>query len=265
MMSAPGDKISRRQFVRLGALGAIAWSAAACSIYPQPTTEPAGTATKVGPPPSSTPLPATVAPARVVKLLRNEDREGFYIRYYRLFSAVDADQWRLDVSGLVERPHSFNIADVLAFPLVSMDARMKCVECWSARAKWGGFRYETLAGLVNPKPEAKWLRVDCADTYWEHVSIEEMKNERALFVTHMNGQLLPEEYGSPLRLILPWKYGYKNAKAITSIRFVAEGGPGYWSSAGPYTMDGDIEPGFDHPLDLPGKSRPISGGEITTY
>jgi DMSO/TMAO reductase YedYZ molybdopterin-dependent catalytic subunit len=169
------------------------------------------------------------------------------------------------VSGLVSEPRSFNLADLFAFPQATLEGRMKCVECWSVRAKWGGFTYQTLADLVSPKPEARYLRVECADGYWETAAIDDMKNSRAIFATHLNDQPLPDEYGAPLRLMLLWKYGYKSAKAITSISFTAEGGDGYWSSGGAYTIDGDIEPGYDHPLDLDDKAHRIEGGEITEY
>lgn len=252
-MSNGKSVLSRRQFMRLGALGAIAWTAAACGVQPAVSGTPAAGAS------------STITPAQVTKILRNEDTAGFYIRYFRPFPAVDANVWRLDVAGLVGEARSFNLADLLAFPQATLEGRMKCVECWSARVSWGGFVYQTLADLVSPKPEARFLRFDCADGYWETVSIDEMKNPRALFVTSMNGQPLSDEHGAPLRTMMLWKYGYKSAKAITSISFNAEGGDGYWSDGGAYTIAGDIEAGFDHPLDLDDKTHRINGGEITEY
>jgi len=248
--------LTRRQFLRLGALGAIAWTAAACGAAPAPTSAPAAA--------SATPL-VTVEPTRALKLLRNENRAGFYIRYFRPFPAVDVNAWRLDVAGLVDEPRSFNLADLLALPQATLEGRMKCVECWSARARWAGFTYAALAELVRPQPAARFLYVECADGYWETVSIEEMQNARALFVTRLNDALLPDEYGAPLRLMLLWKYGYKSAKALTAIRFQKESGDGYWSQSGAYTIQGDIEAGWDHPLDLGGDARRIKGGEITEY
>ena len=66
-------------------------------------------------------------------------------------------------------------------------------------------------------------------------------------------------------MILPSKHGYKGAKAVHTLTFTDKDGPGYWSYVGPYSISGDIEPGMDHPLDLGGGARPISGGEITAY
>lgn len=248
--------LTRRQFLRLGALGALAWTAASCATTSTPGVTP--------PASLSTPL-VTPEPTRATKLLRNENRAGFYIRYYRPFAAVDPETWRLDVAGLVDAPRAFTLADLLALPQATLEGRMKCVECWSARAQWAGFTYATLAELVKPQPAARWLYVECADGYWETVSIEEMQNARALFVTHLNGERLPDEYGAPLRLMLLWKYGYKSAKALTAIRFQKEAGDGYWSQSGAYTIAGNIEAGWDHPLDLGGDARRIKGGEITEY
>jgi sulfoxide reductase catalytic subunit YedY len=142
---------------------------------------------------------------------------------------------------------------------------MKCVECWSFKARWGGFNYASLAERVALRPEATHVRLDCADGYWEVASIEELADPRVVFVLKMNGDLLLDEYGAPLRMMFPAKYGYKSAKAVTTVTFTDQGGAGYWSTVGPYTIDGRIEPGFDHPQDLPDQRKEIEGGEITAY
>ena len=150
-------------------------------------------------------------------------------------------------------------------PRQEQDSRMKCVEGWSSRANWGGFTYAGLAGLVRPKPEANYVLFHCADGYWEELAISELQKPRALFVTHMNGAPLPADHGAPLRMIVPWLYGYKGAKAVTRLEFTAQGDKGYWSTVGPYTVDGTILAGSDYPLDLPGGSRNVGAGEVTAY
>jgi sulfoxide reductase catalytic subunit YedY len=258
-MSAFSGRLSRRRLFQLGFLGAMAWAVQACGL-----SSPEGRPSEGAP----APFPeAAASPTEALKILYNEDRQGFYIRYYKPFPAVDKASWRLEVAGLVETPRSFTLDELLALPRTRLNARMKCVECWSARALWEGFRYEELARLVGPQPAAQYLHITCADDYWEVISIEEMRHPRALFVTHMNGSLLPDEYGAPLRVLLPWKYGYKSPKAITRIEFRQEGGRGYWPSVGPYTAEGDIRQGMDRPLDIGDgrEARPIAGGEITEY
>jgi len=198
-------------------------------------------------------------------VLRNRNDPHYNVRYVNPFSPVDHEAWSLEVMGLVESPDSFGLVDLLAWPKMEQVSRMKCVECWSFKAKWGGFHYETLAERVKPMPEATHVRFDCADDYWEVVSLEELADPRAVFVLKMNDALLLDEYGAPLRMMFPAKYGYKSAKAVTRVTFTAEGGKGFWSTVGPYTEHGDIEPGFDHPQDVPGGRQRITGGEVTSY
>jgi len=174
---------------------------------------------------------------------------------------VDPALWTLTVEGLVKKSRKLTLADVQALPLVSQVSRMKCVECWSAAAKWEGFRLPSLLQLVEPQPEAKWVHFYCADDYFESLTIEELLEERVLFVHRMNDGPLQDPYGAPLRLIVPYKYGYKGSKAITRLVFAQDELIGYWPWISYYSPDGDIEPGTDHPLDLGGNRR-ISGGEI---
>jgi sulfoxide reductase catalytic subunit YedY len=208
--------------------------------------------------PDITPTPA---PSPTLRLLRNENRPGFFIRYYKPFEPVEPDRWTLSVEGLVKKPQELTLPDVQSLPRVSQVSRMKCVECWSAAAKWEGFHLRSLMGIVDPLPEARWLHFYCADDYYESLSLEELLMERVLFVHRMNEQTLPDVYGAPLRLMVPFKYGYKSPKAIVRLVFAKEELPGYWPTVGPYSAEGDIQPGRDYPLDL-GESRQIAGGEV---
>jgi DMSO/TMAO reductase YedYZ molybdopterin-dependent catalytic subunit len=199
------------------------------------------------------------------EILRNRNDPHYNVRYVNPFPPVDHETWRLEVTGLVDSPGSFSLQDLLAWQQMEQVSRMKCVECWSFKAKWGGFQYEALAERAVPQPGTTHVRFDCADGYWEIVSIEELADPRVIFVLRMNDDLLLDEYGAPLRMMFPAKYGYKSAKAVTAITFTDEGGAGYWSTVGPYTTHGDIQPGGDLPQDLPGQSMSIEGGEITAY
>jgi DMSO/TMAO reductase YedYZ molybdopterin-dependent catalytic subunit len=199
------------------------------------------------------------------ELLRNRNDPHYNVRYVNAFPPVDHETWRLEVTGLVDSPGSFSLQDLLAWQQMEQVSRMKCVECWSFKAKWGGFSYSTLAERVKPLPESTHIRFDCADGYWEIVSIEELADPRVVFVLRMNDELLLDEYGAPLRMMFPAKYGYKSAKAVTAVTFTDEGGAGYWSTVGAYTTHGNIQPGGDFPQDLSGERKQIEGGEITAY
>lgn len=267
-MSDGQNKEIRRRVLAGAVLGTAVWLLKACGLAPSaptagPTAGPAVVTLRPMAPP--TPVPSAGPTATASKALQNENRDPLNVRYYRRFPAPNREGWRLEVTGLVERPQALDYTAVLALPAFYRISRMKCVECWSARAKWEGFQYPALEGLVQPNAGATHLRFDCADGYYEYLALAELKDPSVVFVTKMNDALLPDEYGAPLRMIVPWKYGYKGAKAITRLTFVDQGGPGYWSTVGPYTVDGNIEPGFDQPQDLGGSARQISGGEITQY
>jgi sulfoxide reductase catalytic subunit YedY len=109
------------------------------------------------------------------------------------------------------------------------------------------------------------VRLQCGDGYWEVLPIADLLRERVLFAYRMEGEFLADEYGSPLRLIVPWKYGYKGAKCITAISLVDSMGPGYWSTVGPYSTIGDIEEGYDHPQETVELVRIEQGGVELTY
>ncbi len=194
------------------------------------------------------------------------DQHGFRIMWYNPVPPVDPAKWSLQIKGLVEKPGAFPIGRLRSLPQVRQSSRMKCVQCWSSRISWGGFRYAPLAALVQPKKEARAVRIDCADKWYEYMSIEELMNPRVLFVVDMAGKPLADQHGAPLRLIDPSKYGYKSAKLITSITFVAEGKGSMACDIGPYySPSGEILAGYDTPLDLGGAKRKIGGGEITGY
>jgi DMSO/TMAO reductase YedYZ molybdopterin-dependent catalytic subunit len=282
MMNRRPIGMSRRQLIRLALVGAAATLAEAACQGTAPASAPPAKATAAqspapeivaapspsAQPPLGTPEAAAAALPPLTRntppLLANRDDAHYNVRYAKPFAPVDHAAWRLEIGGMVETAGRFGLADLLAWPQIEQVSRMACVEGWSFRAKWGGFQYKVLVEQVKPRPEATHLRFDCADGYWEVARLEEMTNPRVIFVLKMNDELLLDEYGAPLRMMFPAKYGYKSAKAVTSITFTSLDDRGFWSTVGPYTVDGGIEPGIDFPQDLQGRQE-ISGGEITAY
>jgi len=189
----------------------------------------------------------------------------FYINYWKPLRRIKADDWTLEVGGLCESSHTFTLDEIKKLPARTQTSRMKCVECWSAKAEWSGFHFSELMKLCPPQPEATGVVFHCGDVYKEHLSLEDLSHPRTLLVTQMDGGPLSDEHGFPLRVIVPSKYGYKNPKAIVKIEYVSELQYGTWSKIGPYSPDGTILPGTDHPLDLGKTPHRISGGEITDY
>jgi len=194
--------------------------------------------------------------------VQNRDIPEFHIRSANPFLGVDIDNWGLVVGGKVKNKLALGYEDLFGFKTHSQISRLKCVECWSAKAKWGGFRFEELVERAEPHPSAKYVHLKSADSYYESYLLEELLRPRVLLVLSMNGAPLSKDHGYPLRLIAPFKYGYKNIKYITQIDFADSQGRNYWSNHGPYSVDGTIQPGIDHPLDYHKKPLPINGGEV---
>lgn len=186
----------------------------------------------------------------------------FYINYFKPMRRINPETWVLKVGGLCDQPRTFTLDDLLTLPAHTQVSRLKCVECWSAKARWRGFHIAELEQIVRPHPQAKGVVFRCNDTYVEHLSRESLNHERTLLAYEMNGEPLTDEHGFPLRVVVPFKYGYKNPKAILEMEYVAQSEPGTWSRIGPYSTDGTILPGYDHPLDKNKIRRRISGGEI---
>ena len=258
---------SRRQFARLLFGGAVASLISTCT--PErgtgPTAGQGSRATVPQPvPPTATSDPTAVptpVAAPTQPTLSSKNVGKFYVRYHRDFKAPNPDRWTLAVDGLVRNPQRMSLSNVLALPAISQVSRMKCVECWSAAAKWEGFHISTLMELADPDPKADWVHFLCADGYYESMRVEALLQDRVLFVHHMDDEILPDIYGAPLRLMVPFRYGYKSAKAIESIEFAEDELYGYWSTVG-YTTHGEIRPGRDNPLDLPGVRQIEGGAEI---
>jgi DMSO/TMAO reductase YedYZ molybdopterin-dependent catalytic subunit len=185
----------------------------------------------------------------VERVLQNEDKKGFYIRFYKPFKPVDPSKWRLQIGGLCENPRTFSLLEIKKLEKETQVSRMKCVESWSSKAKWGGFRPKTLFNAVKSKKEAKFLHFYSADDYNEYISLDDLSKSRVLFAYEMNDNPLPDIHGGPLRLIIPSKYGYKSVKTIVKLDFVEKEGTGYWEAFG-YSKDATIQKGDDHALDL---------------
>jgi methionine sulfoxide reductase catalytic subunit len=192
---------------------------------------------------------SSLAAEEVERMLENEDRKGFYIRFYKPLKPVNVSGWRLSVGGLCERPKSFSLSDLRNLKKQVQTSRMKCVEGWSSKAKWGGFSPKTLFEAVKPGKEAKFLYFYSADDYTEYISLEDLLKSRVLFVYEMDDKPLPDIHGGPLRLIVPSKYAYKSVKTIVKLEFVEKEGTGYWEGFG-YSKDATIQRGDDYPLDL---------------
>jgi len=212
-------------------------------------------------------LGAADSPRKLLLPSDEPDELGFRLMWYNPVPPIDPASYQLKIHGLVEKPRTLTLAELRRLPQETQSSRMKCVQCWSARTIWGGFRFAHVVEIVKPARAAKAVRLDCADKWFEYFSIEDLLAPRVLLALDMAGKPLADRHGAPLRLIDPARYGYKSAKLIMAIEFVAEGKGSMACDMGPYySPGGEIKSGYDHPLDLgPNVRRRIRGGEIAEY
>ncbi|MBA3902535.1 MAG: protein-methionine-sulfoxide reductase catalytic subunit MsrP [Rhodocyclaceae bacterium] len=173
--------------------------------------------------------------------------------------------WTVSIEGLVRKPRSLGIEDILRLaPLEERIYRMRCVEGWSMVIPWVGFPLAALLKQVEPLGSAKFVEFQTLSDpqsmpgvkspvldwpYLEGLRLDEAMHPLTIMAVGLYGEELPNQNGAPLRLVVPWKYGFKGAKSIVKIRF-ADRAPGTaWMKAAPqeYGFYSNVNPGVDHP------------------
>ncbi|HEU0186441.1 MAG TPA: molybdopterin-dependent oxidoreductase, partial [Gallionellaceae bacterium] len=145
---------------------------------------------------------------------------------------VDADDYRLEVSGLVADKHAWTLPELYQLPQSSQVTRLICVEGWSAIGKWGGVTFSTFLKRIGADLNAKYVGFECEDDYYSSIDMATALHAQTLLTLTYDGKILPPEYGYPMRLRMPTKLGYKNPKHIRAI-FVTNDYPGgYWEDQG---------------------------------
>jgi DMSO/TMAO reductase YedYZ molybdopterin-dependent catalytic subunit len=154
---------------------------------------------------------------------------------------VDLDGWRLDVSGLVRRPGSYTLDSIRDFEQVMQNTRHICIEGWDVIGNFAGTRVDDFLTRIGADRSANFLEVECADDYYESIDMASARHPQSLLCYEMYGQPLSREHGAPLRLVMPTKLGYKQAKYIVAMRVtnVLSARTGYWEDQG-YGWHGGI-------------------------
>jgi DMSO/TMAO reductase YedYZ molybdopterin-dependent catalytic subunit len=168
--------------------------------------------------------------------------EKFPFNYYDVLDPeVDLASWSLSVSGLVKSPGEYSLAQIRSLPKVVQNTRHVCIEGWSVIGNFGGARISDFLNMVGADPKARFVEVECADDYYESIDIESATHPQSLLSYEMYGQPLERGHGAPLRLQMPTKLGYKQAKYLTSLRVtnVLSGRKGYWEDQG-YSWHGGL-------------------------
>ena len=173
--------------------------------------------------------------------------------------------WTVEVYGLVKNPKTYGIEDLLKkFPQEERVYRLRCVEAWSMVIPWMGFPLSSLLKEVEPTSDAKFVRFETVLRpeempgqtspfypwpYQEGLRLDEAMNDLTLLATGLYGQPMPNPDGAPIRVVVPWKYGFKSIKAIVKIELVAEQPTTLWSMVGPgeYGFYSNVNPNRPHP------------------
>ncbi len=173
--------------------------------------------------------------------------------------------WQVKVGGLVNKPHTFDMGEILSkFPSEERIYRMRCVEAWSMVIPWLGFPLSKLLREVEPQSQAKYVRFETLYDpkqmtgqndmildwpYVEGLRIDEAMHDLTILATGLYGKPLLPQDGAPIRLVVPWKYGFKSIKSIVKIDLVEEMPVSSWMRASPdeYGFYANVNPDVPHP------------------
>jgi len=186
--------------------------------------------------------------------------------------------WTVSIEGEVKNPRKITIDEILKLaPLEERIYRHRCVEAWSIVVPWIGYSFSEIIKIAEPTPKAKYVAFESLYDqkqmpiakyagidfpYVEGLRLDEAMNPLALLCVGMYGETLANQDGAPVRMILPWKYGFKSAKSLVKIRFVKDEPPTTWNRLAPseYGFYANVNPKVDHPRWSQAKERRL--GEI---
>ena len=152
---------------------------------------------------------------------------------------VDVNEWRMRVFGLVESERVFDWDGFLDLGRVTIDAEFHCVTQWSRLENtWEGVPIGAVLDAARPLPEARYVMVHSYGGYSTNVALDVLNDDDVLFAYRHDGADLAREHGGPLRLVVPKRYGWKSAKWVSGLEFLADDAPGFWEIRG-YHMEGD--------------------------
>lgn len=210
-------------------------------------------------------LDRDITPEAINGTYNNFYEFGSHKQIYRDAERLVTDPWAITIDGLVDRPETIEFAELAkAMALEERLYRHRCVEAWSMTIPWTGFTLAKLLERAGVKPDAKYVRFETfldpvmatgqrqvwyPWPYVEGVTIAEARNDLAFLVTGAYGKPLANQFGAPLRLALPWKYGFKSIKSITRISLVAERPVSFWEaiSKTEYGFWANVNPEVPHP------------------
>ena len=219
-------------------------------------------------------LPASKSPYSASDKPNSRQEITSYNNYYEFGTGKDEPAlfagrlktrpWSVAVGGEAAKPRSFSIEELLKFPLEERVYRLRCVEGWSMVIPWVGFPLASLLKQVDPTSRAKYVAFETALRpgempgvarrvldwpYREGLRIDEAMHPLTILAVGLYGELLPGQNGAPVRLVVPWKYGFKSIKSISRITLLEKQPPTSWNMAAPneYGFYSNVNPAVDHP------------------
>ena len=252
LLAGAGATILAGGLLPKGALAADAPAGAAAGPYPV-TRNPAFT------------LDRAVTDEYLATTYNNFVEFGSQKSIWRAAQKLPVRPWAVVIDGMVEQPTTIDIDQLLArMPLEERLYRHRCVEAWAMAVPWSGFPLKALLDLAKPLSSARYVRMETFKNdavasgqkqfwypwpYVEGVTVAEAANELAFIATGLYGKPIPPQNGAPLRLVLPWKYGFKSIKSIARITLTDQRPVSFWESiqASEYGFWANVNPDVPHP------------------
>ncbi len=196
----------------------------------------------------------------------------------RYAAGLTTDPWAIVIDGLVDRPGTYDLSDVLRGKSIEERIyRFRCVEAWSMVVPWNGFELRALLEQAGVQPSAKYVafetlvrpeempgqRLPILDwPYVEGLRLDEAMHPLTLMATGIYGEPMPNQNGAPIRLVVPWKYGFKSIKSIVRVTLTEAEPPTTWNIQNPreYGFYSNVNPEVDHPRWSQATERRIGGG-----
>ena len=233
-------------------------------------------------------LGATPSVAKTNEKLNSWDEITGYNNYYEFGTGKDdpaehahrltTAPWSVTIDGLVDRPASYNLEDIMAKMTVEERIyRLRCVEAWSMVVPWNGFELADLLNMAGVQSGAKYVAFETVLRpdempgvsypvldwpYVEGLRLDEAMHPLTIMASGIYGKDIPKQNGAPLRLVVPWKYGFKSIKSVVRITLTDREPPTSWNKANAreYGFYSNVNPKVDHPRWTQASERPIGGG-----
>ncbi|MGK2870681.1 MAG: protein-methionine-sulfoxide reductase catalytic subunit MsrP [Alphaproteobacteria bacterium] len=257
---------NRRQFMQ-GAIGAaiVAGAGVGGAALAAEPGDPTADLYPADANPAYGPLDRPVTAEKLTSTYNNFYEFASHKQIWQAAQALPTRPWEVRIDGLVKKPQTLDIDTLIRkMPLEERIYRHRCVERWSMVVPWSGFALAEILKLADPEPEARYVRMETfknADIasgqkqfwypwpYQEAVTIEEAQNDLAFLVTGAYGKPLAKQFGAPLRLALPWKYGFKSIKSIVRFTLTDKRPVSFWEqiNADEYGFWANVNPEVAHP------------------